>query len=223
MSQEKAESVPDKEIFTSKDFIEFLKNNGGPEIAKLQIRTKSGETISRDVTFHSDDEENIFKSVDLLESLFPSEERESSPAEKNPDFTSGDWKIDYANNHVDVDYDKEVFDSSGNGGKGKDNGNIASFGGVVGNNGKKKTDWNAMFKDGLAGKKYANNDFSSLIEAANRAQPHPVATKPGAIQFKSDKKKKPRKVVPEEKIYVDKYTERGESILMGRVMCLASY
>lgn len=200
--------MPEQSTSLNMEFLEFLKANGVPESAKLELKAKSGETISR--TFDVGYSEEVFKSLDLVKTLFPSQ------VSSKPYLTSGDWVVDLAKDHIEVPYDKYVFESSGPGSNDKVTSQIARPPPQkVASNG--KTDWNALYNDGLS---YQRNDLSTLIEAANRARPEPIATSPPiaaadpSVKTKSDKKKKPRKVVPELKDYVDDYKEQGEPNLI---------
>jgi hypothetical protein len=92
MSDGKPPALSDKGVFTSSDFLEFLNRHGGPELARLEVRTKSGDTISR--TFHSRDGDDVFKSIDLIKDFFPSDE--GRPPHPMGHFTSGDWTVDFA-------------------------------------------------------------------------------------------------------------------------------
>lgn len=199
-------------IFSSQEFMEFLAKQ--VDISKLEVVTKSGDRISASfngmVSASGDD--SIFKSLDSLKSLdsidsvksgvqptatvslelskAPSSNPPSSAA--NP-FTSKEWgkPPSVASAPVALPPKKRA-------GKDKDKG---------------KTDWYGMYADAL----------SPLVEAAALAQPHPLegtdedSKKLAGKDTKSlqkPSKRKPRKIIPENKDYVDVYTDFD--VLFGR-------
>lgn len=213
-------------IFSTQEFVEFL-NTQASDIAQLEVtvRTKSG--LSASFTPPAAAKEDVFKSLDFMKT-FLSEDSAAKPSSSFPVpsmpkdlLTSKDWTLEYARNHVDVTYNKCFTDgvaAAPNAGQSA----TTEVSSLPPKKRTGKTDWNAMYTSAL----------SPLIEAAARAQPQPIEQnetphsstltanstntsaasdlKPAA----TEKKRKPRKVIPAKMEYVDQYTEKD--VLFGR-------
>ena len=211
-------------LFTSQEFMDFLAEQAG-DIAKLELTTKSGDRISASFNGTQDSSANtgVFKSLDLMKSFISvdsASETGASPAAKPSGaatlsgstsnfLTSKDWSVEYAPNHVDVTYGKLFSGGSGE----KDRPQAPTEATLPPKKRGGKTDWSAMYDTAL----------SPLVEAAVRAQPQPVkqssASKmklgaPGQLSKNTafcEKKRRSRKIIPDQKEYVEKYTERGKT------------
>jgi hypothetical protein len=141
-------------------------------------------------------------------------EYSKGPPSASDAFTSRDWQVDYENNHVDVSYGNCFSDST----KQKPP-RIPSSSSLPPKKRAGKTDWYGMYASAL----------SPLVEAASLAQPQPVgedeekekeaadSRKPAPKETKSppkQSKRKPRKIIPENKEYIDQYSD--EDVLFGR-------
>jgi len=216
--------------------MEFLTKQAG-DISKLEVTTKNGDRISASFNGFepSDGKEEIFKSLDVMKTFLsedstgrappPAAESTSqqSKSGRSPSdlFTSKDWSLDYDSSHVDVSYGKTFEDAAAASAAGTGNQRTATVpvssdaASLPPKKRSDKTDWNAMFSSKL----------TPLVEAAARARPQPLervavqnpqsfkmAAKPSKTG--SDKKRKPRKIVPEKMEFVDTYTD--SDVLLGR-------
>ena len=216
-------------IFSTQEFVEFL-NTQASDIAQLEVtvRTKSG--LSASFTPPAAGKEDVFKSLDFMKT-FLSEDSAGKPSSSFPVpsmpkdlLTSKDWTVDYARNHVDVTYNKCFTDGTAAPNMGQSATTEVSSLPPKKRTG--KTDWNALYTSAL----------SPLIEAAARAQPQPIehmeppqgyalpanptilpvnSTNTMAPDLKpaaTEKKRKPRKVIPAKMEYVDEYTDKGKQL-----------
>jgi hypothetical protein len=201
--------------------MEFLTKQA-TEITALEVVTRSGDRISASFNANGAEptsgKDDAFKSLDAMKAFLsedstgPSVELSASAAKsKGPgsDFlTSKDWSLEYAKSHVDVTYDKCFTD-----GKAKTNRAppAPEASSLPPKKRTGKTDWNAMYSSAL----------SPLVEAAARAQPQPVqqaavdalSRSPTKPHGGGDKKRKPRKIIPDEMEYVDDFSDQGTWLL----------
>jgi hypothetical protein len=229
MSTNDSSDPPKSKVFSSQEFLEFLAKQ--VDISKLTVVTKSGDKISASFNgiMSASGDESVFKSLDALKSLDSSDDAvkpaisqstvsleysKGPPSSKLDAFTSKDWQIDYEKEHVDVTYGKCFSNSASQKAP-----RIPSSSALPPKKRPSKTDWYGMYADAL----------SPLVEAAALAEPQPVGNeeemqiesasskKPAAKETKplsKQSKRKPRKIIPEIKDYVDEYVDHD--VLFGR-------
>jgi hypothetical protein len=213
-------------ILSSQDFMQFLSKQS---ISKLTLSATldSGDKVSASFDdIVSGNNSSVFKSIDLLKSLNSQDsassgtpnpavfceyyKKASSASKPKNSFTSTDWRKEYAKGHVDVSY-ANSFNT-----KSQDAARLQSSKPSAALPPKKragKFDWQGMFENAL----------SPLVTAASIVQPQPLATasdaakKPPPKDMKTSpkqSKRKPRKIIPVNKEYIDEY--RHSDILFGR-------
>jgi len=221
MNAEESKDATKPQMFNSQEFMEFLTKQ--VDISKLTVVTKSGDKISASFTGSnpsSSSGDSVFKSLEALKSLDYDQHRTTpegpqstvsleyckAPSTKASVFTSKDWTKDYQRDHVDVTYGKTFKDPNTSiSGRTNPPSSMLPPKKRAG-----KTDWYGMYADAL----------SPLVEAAARAEPEPLATKeekkkaPGKVEVPKPYKRKPRKVIPEVKEYVETVTDID--VLFGR-------
>ena len=216
-------------LFSSQEFMSWL--NKQVDISKLEVVTKSGDRITASFNgFASESGDgSSFRSLDALKSLTSIDSVKSglqstvsleyikAPSKMTSagedHFTSRDWTGEYATDHVDVTYTKCFAASSS-----QKQAASSSSSTLPPKKRKGKTDWYGMYANAL----------SPLVEAASLAQPQPLkdeeqkaraihCQKPAPRDVKASSKqskRKPRKIIPENKEYVEQYT--SADILFGR-------
>eukprot|EP00980_Cylindrotheca_fusiformis_P026201 scaffold15514_cov129-Cylindrotheca_fusiformis.AAC.9 len=224
MSTDDSSNPPKATILSSHDFMQFLSKQS---ISKLTLSATldSGDKVSASFDdIVSGNNSSVFKSIDLLRSL-NSQESVSGSADpatfcefyKNnsslsPDSKNGlaptDLHNDNAKGHVDVSYTSSFKAKS------QDTGRINSLRPPAVLPPKKGSfDWQGMFKNAL----------SPLVTAASIVQPQPLAPALGDQKkpppkntnaIPKESKRKPRKIIPVNKEYIDEY--RDSDILFGR-------
>jgi hypothetical protein len=206
-----------KQTFNSQDFMEFLAKQ---DISKLSFETKSGDRFSASfsgVTSGAGDD-GVFKSMDGVKSLItdngfgPSISQPMVTLEASTMPVSKDWSTELRKDHVDVTYAR-CFEQEPDAQKPPP---IRSGSSLPPKKREKRVDWDGMMADALG----------SLVEAACREKPQPVdeddqlamnVEKPAATEAKASpkpSKRKPRKIIPEKKEYVDSYSDAD--VLFGR-------
>jgi hypothetical protein len=225
MSTDDSSDARNSKIFSSQEFMEFLAKQ--VDISKLEVITKSGDKISASFNgfVSASGDASVFKSLDALQSLNSIDAIKSSlqstvsleytkaPPKASSStanaFPSREWKTDYGKDHVDVTYTNCFTSSTSR--KPSSSFTLPPKKQVA----KGKTDWYGDYADAL----------SPLVEAASRAQPQPVESedeqaeptdsrKPAPKSPPKPSKRKPRKIIPENKDYVDEYSDLD--ILFGR-------
>lgn len=218
----KSTEVPKSTIFDSQDILELLEKHQ-KDISRLDLTLKSGDKISlsfngislsgHESFFHSLSHLKPVTSIDSAQSTVSLDffRNASTSQDGFTSMQSVEWARDYAKDHLDVTYENSFsLPASQKPPK------IKSLQALPPKKRAGKTDWNALFTSGL----------SPLVEAASRAEPQPVREdgKDSKKSPQNDKqiiqksikpsKRKPRKIIPEIKDYVDQYTD--QDILFGR-------
>lgn len=207
------ETISRSTMFSTQEFMEFL-NQQADDIAQLEVtvRTKSGLSASFTPSTGKDD---VFKSLEVMKTFLSDDSTVKTisdvagPSSSKDFWTSKEWSLEYARNHVDVTYNKCFTDGTT---PRNPNFPITEASSLPPKKRTGKTDWNAMY----------NSALSPLIEAAARAQPQPIDETPAeqshcmdsttmstTSKTVNEKKRKPRKVIPVQMDYVDEYTDKG--------------
>ena len=219
MSDKDETEPPKSQVFNIRDFMDFL---AGQDISKLAVLTKSGTLLS--ASFNNEPSGSMDSSI--LKTLFKSMEQHTSsdnlagqhtisletsqiPESVAKACNSRDWAVEYEKSHVDVTYN-HFFSISEHGEKPSQIPSTA----LPPKKRHGKTDWNAMYADAL----------SPLVEAAARATPaeEPEENRQGSSVSspvdsnlpQKQAKRKPRKIVPQVKTFVEEY--RDIDVLFGR-------
>lgn len=228
MSTNESSHPSNATILSSQDFMQFLSKQS---ISKLTLSATldSGDKVSASFDdIVSGSNSSVFKSIDLLKSLnsqdsassgisnpavfaeyYKKASSSSSSKPKNA-FTSTEWHKEYAKGHIDVSYGNSFNTKS------QDAPSSSSAQASAALPPKKrggKFDWQGMFENAL----------SPLVTAASIVQPQPLAAEPETAKKLPPKemktsikqsKRKPRKIIPLNKEYIDEY--RDTDILFGR-------
>lgn len=222
MSAEEPEKKQAKEL-SKEDFLSFLSKQS---ISKLTMSAtlENGEKIS--APFYESGaprDHSVFKSVDFLNFLSsqnsltspaPSDTDVGIPSDfKSKDFTSRDWHLEYGKSHVEVSY-TNCFNT-------KSQDAIRGQSSVLPPKKRQgKFDWQALYEKALPKGQQKVTSLTSLVEAAALVPLQPLGDAATEIQVTTAKqsqkqtKRKPRKIIPVNKEYVDEYND--SDILFGR-------
>ncbi|CAJ1959269.1 unnamed protein product [Cylindrotheca closterium] len=233
MSTEKQpENVQTKEL-SREDFLNFLSKQS---ISKLTMNAtlENGEKVS--APFYENEsgsgsDHSVFKSGDFLkflssqDSLMPEAPGDATGVKdynkaasqlKAKDFPSRDWHLEYGKSHVDVSYPSCFNAKSQDANRGQPSV-------LPPKKRQDKFDWQALYEKAVPKGKQKVTSLTPLVEAAALLPPQPLGSRGGpALQNQSSEtkksskqtKRKPRKIIPVDKEYVDDYSD--SDILFGR-------
>lgn len=213
------------------DFLSFLSKQS---VSKLTMNAtlENGERISAPFFESTSSSENsVFKSVDLLKFLTSQDsmvqrtsdrsgggnEHGKAAFESNAkDFSSRDWHLEYGKSHVDVSY-SSCFNTN------SQDVNCAQSTASPSKKRQGKFDWQSIYEKAVPKGHQKVTSLTPLVEAAALLPPQPLGSvgtpslpSPASDAKVSSKqtKRKPRKIIPINKEYVDEYTD--SDILFGR-------
>ncbi|KAL3929942.1 MAG: hypothetical protein SGBAC_011985 [Bacillariaceae sp.] len=200
----------------------------------MNATLENGEKIS--APFYENDsgsgsDQTVFKSVDFLKFLSSQDSLMSeAPSDatgvkdyykaaaefKAKNFSSHDWHLEYGKSHVEVSY-ASCFSTK------SQDANRAQSSVLPPKKRQGKFDWQALYEKAVPKGKQKVTSLTPLVEAAALLPPQPLGSHGGpASQHEASDtktsskqtKRRPRKIIPVNKEYVDEYSD--SDILFGR-------